>query len=159
MKELLEYFNIREIESIRHTTNLYDKAYYVVYRLFKDVQDKNGNSYLNHLVTVSSLVQSRKEKAVVLLRDVIGNTNLTDQSLFLLGFPETIVEAVLLLTRQSEENDEEFITRLINSNHKIALNVKKSYLETNLRFGDFSLEDKKFIEEYQKVKKKLEEIK
>lgn len=146
MEELLQYFNPIEIDIIKNTMNLYDKAYYIVYRLFHNVKDKSGKPYIQHLLTVSNQVGGKNEKVVALLHDTIEDTNFTDQSLLLLGFPLTVVEAVLLVTRKENESYEEFITRIIRSQNKIALKVQKADLENRLaltRISECPIEEQK----------------
>lgn len=52
-----------------------------------------------------------RRKIVALLHDIIEDTNVTASDLLDAGFPPTIVEAVLSVTRNEDESYEDFVIR------------------------------------------------
>lgn len=157
------YFNEIEIDVLKVTNNLYDKAYYIVRRAFLDKKDRGGNPYIEHLLYVSSQVSGKNAKVVALLHDIIEDTMITKEDLLWMNFPQSIVDSVLLVTKREEEIYEEFIERLIQSNNKDALMVKKADMEHNMdlsRIPMITEEDQKRVEKkykpnYQKIMNKL----
>ncbi len=144
MEHWKEYFTDIEIEILKKTNNLYDKAYYIVRRVFLNVKDKGGNPYLKHLLYVSNSVSGRNAKVIGLLHDIIEDTIITSEDLLLMNFPKNIVDSVLIVTRKSDESYDEFIERIIQSKNKDALMVKKSDIENNMdlsRIGTVSKQD------------------
>ena len=145
------------------TNNLYDKAYYIVRRVFLDKKDRGGSPYIEHLLYVSSQVSGKNAKVVALLHDIIEDTMITKEDLLWMNFPQSIVDSVLLVTKREEEIYEEFIERLIQSNNKDALMVKKANMEHNMDLSRIPMvteEDQKRVEKkykpnYQKIMNKL----
>ena len=61
--------------------------------------DKAGVAYIEHPIYVASLVQTKEEKAVALLHDVLEESPITVEELLIAGLPETVVTAVQVLTK------------------------------------------------------------
>lgn len=70
--------------------------------------DKNGAPYIEHPAAVASFVTTNEEKAVAWLHDVIEDTAITADDLLEMGFPQRIVDAVVLLTRTKEVSSEDY---------------------------------------------------
>ena len=146
MEHWKEYFTDIEIEILKKTNNLYDKAYYIVRRIFLNKKDKGGNPYLSHLLYVSNNVPGRNAKVVGLLHDIIEDTIITSEDLLLINFPENIVDSVLIVTRKNDESYDEFIERIIKSKNKVALMVKKVDIENNMDLSRIENVSKKDID-------------
>ena len=94
-----------------------------------------------------------------MLHDIVEDTIITEEDLLWMNFPQSIINSILLVTKKEEENYEEFIERLIQSNNKDALMVKKANMENNMDLSRIPIvteEDKKRVEKkykpnYQKV--------
>lgn len=167
MNHLELYFSVEEIKILKNTKNLYDKAYFMVSRIFKNVQDKGGNPYILHLIEVSKNVSTKKAKVVGLLHDILEDTPISEEDLFYLEFPKEIVTAISIVTRRKNESYEEFINRIILSNNVLALKVKRADMENNMdlsRIPSVTEKDKdrviyKYLPNYQKIIRKMEEKK
>jgi len=91
MTNLSEY----EINKIQAISDEYDKALYLVSILFKDIKDKAGEPYINHLIRVSVSVKIRNTKIAALLHDTVEDTDdMTFDSLKELGFSNEVIELV-----------------------------------------------------------------
>ncbi len=159
MEHWEKYFTEIEMDILKATNNLYDKAYYIVRRVFLNTKDRGENPYLEHLLYVSDHVSGKNAKVVALLHDIVEDTIITEEDLLWMNFPQSIINSILLVTKKEEENYEEFIERLIQSNNKDALMVKKADMENNMDLSRIPIvteEDKKRVEKkykpnYQKV--------
>ncbi|MBQ9000168.1 MAG: GTP pyrophosphokinase [Clostridium sp.] len=116
-----EYLKIEEI------------ALRLISEYHKDMVDKGGNPYINHLKSVSNNCLSYESKIIALLHDIIEDTSCTKDILLKNDIPEFVVEGVLIVTRQNNETYNEFIERIINSNNKYAIEVKYNDLKDNCR--------------------------
>ncbi|MCW6665483.1 GTP pyrophosphokinase [Aerococcaceae bacterium NML191219] len=74
--------------------------------------DKAGKDYIEHPIYVSSLVDSPEAKAVALLHDVLEDSDFTAEDLLVAGLPREIVEAVEILTKQSGESYDEYLSKI-----------------------------------------------
>ena len=122
--------------------------------------DRGGNPYVLHLIQVMMNVETLKEKIVAVLHDVIEDTNTTADDLYIAGFSEEIVKAVLALTKYEGE------TR-ISAAHRAAANriacaVKLADVAHNMDLSRLVVITDKDVErqrEYEQVKEILEEAK
>jgi len=146
-------------------SNPLNKALIIVNCLFKNKCDKIGAPYVEHLYYVSNNVDTVDEKTVGLLHDVIEDTDITACDLRELGFKENVINSVKLLTRDKQIPYQTYIDNIINSNDKIALNVKIEDMKHNMkkdRMEKLSKEtceklNKKYSEAYIKLIRKKEE--
>ena len=73
--------------------------------------DKSGEPYFAHVVRVSHDCETDEQRMVGMLHDLLEDTDVTAQQLLDEGFPPTIVDAVVALTRRADETYEKFIRR------------------------------------------------
>ena len=92
--------------------------------------DKSGAVYIFHPIRVAELCTTEEEKIVALLHDTIEDTSVIAEYLLEQGFPRTIVDAVLGVTRRDDETYEEFVRRA--SLNPISKQVKIHDLEDNM---------------------------
>lgn len=159
MNNLLKYFNKQELEFIKKIEDTYVKAYYIVERVFRDVVDKGGKPYLNHLYYVANHLDTIEEKAVGLLHDTIEDTEINEQDLREVGFNDKVLDALLLVTKQADETYPQFIDRILNSNNMIAIKVKKADMENNMDLSrisnptikDYHRREKKYAPQYKRI--------
>lgn len=83
-----------------------------------------------HPIRVSERCNTVEEKIVALLHDVIEDTEITPTTLLSEGFPEHIVKAILSVTKQENENYDDFVKRC--SANSIGKVVKIHDLEDNM---------------------------
>lgn len=152
------------ITLIKREDDLLNKAIILVNDLFKNVTDKQGKPYIEHLYYVSNNLENYEEKIVGMLHDVIEDTYVDEDLLLTFGFPKNIVNSVLLLTRNKEISYDEYIENIIKSNDLIALKVKKADMMHNMNKERLdALEEnirkkleKKYTNNYKKIVNNLE---
>ena len=110
----------------------FSRAIRLIEKLYRHQKDKSGYPALDHLYSVSNnCPNTGDEKIVALLHDVLEDTSLTYTDLRLLGFSKDIVDTIYILTRQPNEDYKSYIHRIIASNNKVALEVKKQDMLNN----------------------------
>ena len=137
----------------------------IVKKYFEGKVDKGGNPYIVHLEYVSSFGRNEKEKIIGLLHDILEDTLLTKKDLLNMGFSQEIVDTVFLLTHSKSISYNEYIDRIIQSNNKVAMYIKKIDMENNMdltRLTNTTEKDVKRVNEkykpnYMKIVKALEE--
>ena len=164
MNNLKKYFDEKEMNELKKI-DMYSKAKIIVNKLFENIKDKGNNPYLDHLYYVSNNLDDLNMKIVGLLHDILEDTEINENDLKEIGFTDKIIEAILLLTRRDETYNE-FIDRIISSNNKIALYVKKIDLENNMDLArikkptteDYERLNNKYKPQYNKIIKKIKEM-
>ena len=110
--------------------NLIDTALAIALRAHTGIVDKAGQPYILHPIRIMLKMHSDEEKATALLHDVIEDSNITADDLRAEGIPETVIRAVLALTKQDNETYTAFVLRA--KQHPIARKVKIADIEDNL---------------------------
>lgn len=132
--------------------NKYELALKIATEAHKGQVDKAGVPYINHPLTVASLVDTEEEKVVALLHDTIEDTNITEQDLLNYGFSNKIVEAVKLLTHNKNVPYMVYVAKI--KDNELARKVKIADLTHNSdlsRLKEITEKDKKRYEKYQKA--------
>lgn len=130
-------------KNIIKNSNLIEKALLIATKAHNGQVDKSGSAYISHPIRVSNRCNTEEERIVALLHDTIEDTWVTPEYLLSEGFPATIVEAVLSVTRNENESYEDFILRS-KQNH-IGKQVKIHDLEDNMDITRLSfLTEKRF---------------
>lgn len=93
---------------------LLERALEIATKAHKGQVDKSGAVYIFHPIRVAELCTTEEEKIVALLHDTIEDTSVTAEYLLEQGFPRTIVDAVLGVTRRDDETYEEFVRRAVS---------------------------------------------
>ncbi|MEZ4339042.1 MAG: FAD-dependent oxidoreductase [Sandaracinaceae bacterium] len=91
--------------------------------------DKGGAPYIEHPLRLMLKAETREEKMVAVLHDVIEDSTWTLDALAREGFSERVIEALDKLTRRSAETYEGFIERIAED--PLARRVKLLDLEDN----------------------------
>ena len=163
---LKSYFDELEYENLKQNNDLLFKTLELVLRVFDDKVDKGGLPYFNHLFKVYGGVSSYEEKIIALLHDIVEDTNITYDDLKEFGYDNNIIDALKILTKNKGEYYPDYIERIINSNNKLALDVKLSDLKHNMDItriknptvNDYERISKRYEPAYLKIKNKLEEM-
>lgn len=164
MNHFLNYFTEAEYRRLKTTDDMYEKAQKIVERTFQGKRDKSGESYLLHLYFVSDHVDTKEEKIVGLLHDILEDTEITEFDLEEVEFSDEIITSVQLLTRNKTESYSDYIDRIINSNNLTALKVKLVDMENNMDLSridnptkkDYERNEKKYKPQYKKLIKVIE---
>lgn len=113
-----------------NTNELLDMALTIATKAHEGQTDKAGAPYIFHPIRVANRCLTDEEKIVALLHDVIEDSKTSASDLLAKGFPRTIVDAVLSVTRNEDESYDEFIKR--SRLNPIGRQVKIHDLEDNL---------------------------
>lgn len=115
--------------------------------------DIGGHSYVEHPKYVANSVDCLEQKIVAWLHDVLEDTELTEKDLRRLGFTESIIHSVRLLTKNKSINYEEYLWILKQDRN--AREVKLVDLAHNIdtsRLGrELKERDKKRLEKYKQA--------
>jgi (p)ppGpp synthase/HD superfamily hydrolase len=107
------------------------RAVEIAFEAHKDQKDKNGEPYVGHVFRVMSMGRTEEEKICGALHDVVEDTGWTFDDLRKEGFSKIIVEALVCLTKISDDEDYgEFIDRI--AKNRLAINVKLNDLADNM---------------------------
>lgn len=122
---IFEYTMTKEENAI-----LLDKAANICVSKHAGQRDKMGCAYFQHPMRVAMRCATDEEKMTALLHDTIEDTDVTPEYLLEEGFPETVVEAILSVTKRPGENYEDFVARA--KQNPIGRVVKLHDLQDNL---------------------------
>ena len=145
-------------KNIIKNSDLIEKALLIATKAHNGQVDKSGSAYISHPIRVSNRCNTEEERIVALLHDTIEDTWVTPEYLLSEGFPATIVEAVLSVTRNENESYEDFILRS-KQNH-IGKQVKIHDLEDNMditRLPSLTEKDFKRLNKYLSAYRALKE--
>ena len=139
MNGLLKYFNKEELEHLK-TMDLYSKSEVLVRRLFEGKTDKEGKTYVNHLLRVSEKMTSIDGKVAGLLHDVVEDIEgVSFEDLSRLGIPDNIIEALELVTKESTTKNLTKQQKLQKYNGEIDKIIEsKNLLALGLKIADMS---------------------
>lgn len=142
----------------KYTFNkLYETSLKLVYKYHKDMVDKGGNPYIEHLLYVSNNCNTYESKIAGLLHDILEDTECSEYTLLSQGIPTDVVEAIKLLTKKDSEKYNDYIERLINSENNIALEVKLSDLSHNMDLSRLKVVTEKDLNRVEKRYKPTKE--
>lgn len=109
---------------------LLDKAAVICVTKHAGQRDKMGSAYFQHPMRVAMRCGNDEEKMVALLHDTIEDTDVTVEYLLAEGFPQSIVDGVLSVTKCKGESYEDFVARA--RQNALGRAVKIHDLEDNL---------------------------
>ena len=141
-----------------NTSTLLEKALKISTDAHLYQVDKAGVPYIFHPIRVSNRCSTDDERIVALLHDTIEDTEVTAEYLLMEGFPRNIVDAILSVTRNEDENYEDFIKR--SRLNPIGRQVKLHDLEDNMditRLNELTEKDLYRLNKYIKAYKYLKE--
>jgi (p)ppGpp synthase/HD superfamily hydrolase len=112
--------------------------------------DKAGQPYIAHPEFVASQVTGDEAKAVAWLHDVIEDTSVTVNDLRAEGLPESVIEAVAILTKGDNESYETYLERV--AANPLTKSVKLADLKHNLDTSRLKVIDNKAKARLEKYK-------
>ena len=119
--------------------------------------DKAGNDYIGHSLRVMAMGKTTDEKIVGVLHDVVEDTDWTFERLAAEGFSEEVLDALLCVTKLSEDEPyDKFIARV--KTNPLAVVVKLNDLSDNMdirRLPYISDKDVKRLKKYLRAYKQL----
>ena len=120
--------------------------------------DKSGETYILHPLRLMQEVETREEKIVALLHDVVEDSERTFEDLEE-EFSEEIISAVKCMTKKDGESYSEFIQKA--KQNDIAREVKKADIRDNLnieRLDELEDADLQRIKKYHRSLNELKQI-
>lgn len=132
------------------------EALYFAYMAHKNQKDKAGKPYILHPMYVALQVDTKEEKIVALLHDVVEDTSISIEEIENI-FGKDIANAVDVLTHKNKENYFKYISKI--KNNPIAVKVKLADLKNNMdlsRLKNPTEKDFLRLEKYKKAKFILE---
>lgn len=139
-------------------TPLTKKALKLAYTAHAGQVDKAGMPYIFHPYEVALQVQTEEEVCAALLHDVVEDTDWTMEDLRAAGFPETVLEAVQLLTHDPAVPYLDYVRALCGNPTAVA--VKRADLHHNserTRFDADSPDIEKRLQKYAAAEAVLDE--
>ena len=133
---------------------MFELALSIAKKAHEEQYDKAGVAYIKHPLFVASLVDTKEEKAVALLHDVLEDSPYTAEELILAGLPETVVTAVQVLTKKKGQDYQQYL-ELVKSN-PIARCVKLADLKHNSDLSRLATITEKDMERFEKYKKAID---
>ena len=116
--------------SNERSAELLDKAALICVTKHAGQRDKMGCASFQHPMRVAMRCRTDEEKIVALLHDTIEDTDVTPEYLIAEGFPQTVVDGILSVTKRVGESYEDFVVRA--KQNPLGRVVKLHDLEDNL---------------------------
>ncbi len=116
--------------SFEDFTGLYERALSIATGAHRGQKDKAGEDYIEHPKAVALRCKTDEGKIAALLHDTIEDTYVTADYLRNMGFPEHIVHAVVLVTKDYDDPDYNYISYLKN--------IKEDPIACEVKMADFS---------------------
>lgn len=134
-------------------TSLTRLALKVSFEAHKDQVDHSGTPYVYHPYHLAEQMTDETTTCIALLHDVVEDTDITLVQLREMGFPDIVVEAVGVLTREHGVPYQEYIKRV--KNNPLARIVKLADLEHNSdmsRLQEIDERSKSLAKRYEKAR-------
>lgn len=109
---------------------LLDKAALICITKHAGQRDKAGCAYFQHPMRVAMRCVTDEQRMVAILHDIIEDTDITAEHLLTEGFPQSVVDGILSVTKREGESYEDFVARA--KQNPIGRVVKLYDLEDNL---------------------------
>lgn len=121
--------------------------------------DKGGETYILHPLRLMGQANTKEERIVALLHDVVEDSSYTLDDLRKQGFSDSVIDALECLTKKEGEDYDDFIERI--SRNQLATRVKILDMRDNSdlsRLKSISSEDRERAAKYNRSIAKLEAI-
>lgn len=133
-------------------TDLTKKAIRLCFEAHKNQVDKSGLPYVFHPFHLAEQMKDELSTVAALLHDVVEDTSYTLEDLRKMGFPEAVLDALVLLTHEDNIPYLDYVARL--KSNPIAREVKLADLRHNsdlTRLNHVDDRAMKRVEKYQKA--------
>lgn len=133
-------------------TDLTKKAIRLCFEAHKNQVDKSGLPYVLHPFHLAEQMKDELSTVAALLHDVVEDTSYTLEDLCKMGFPEAVLDALVLLTHEDNIPYLDYVARL--KSNPIARAVKLADLRHNsdlTRLNHVDDRAMKRVEKYQKA--------
>jgi (p)ppGpp synthase/HD superfamily hydrolase len=109
---------------------LIEKSLHIALQAYAGKTDKAGREYILHPLRVMAKMKTDLERSAALLHDVIEDSDITAEQLLAEGIPVEVVEAIQYLSRNENEDYQEFVAR--TKKNKLAATIKIADIEDNI---------------------------
>lgn len=134
-------------------TNLTKKAMKLCFEAHKDQTDKSGMPYVFHPFHLAEQMTDEETTVAALLHDVVEDTAYTLEDLRVMGFPESVLAAIGLMTHDDGTSYLEYVARL--KGNPIARTVKLADLVHNSDLSRLNVIDAKALERIETYRKAI----
>lgn len=131
-------------------TDLTKKAMKLSFEAHKDQLDKSGIPYVYHPFHLAEQMNTEETVVVALLHDVVEDTEYTIQDMIEMGFPQSVTDALTLMTHSKNVPYLEYVVKL--KENPIAREVKIADLRHNSDVSRLDTVDEKAIARIEKYK-------
>lgn len=135
-------------------TPLSKKAMKLCFEAHKDQVDKSGLPYVFHPFHLAEQMITEETTIVALLHDVVEDTHFTLEDISAMGFPESVTNALALLTHDDAVPYMEYVAAI--RNNPIAKAVKLADLQHNSDLTRLDLVDAKALQRVEKYRIAIE---
>ena len=134
-------------------TDLTKQAMKLCFEAHKNQKDKSGMPYVFHPFHLAEQMTDELTTVAALLHDVVEDTDYTFEDLRDMGYPEKVLEALMLLTHDDATPYLAYVERL--KENPIARAVKLADLRHNSDLSRLVHVDQKALERVEKYKKAI----
>ena len=134
-------------------TDLTKQAMKLCFEAHKNQKDKSGMPYVFHPFHLAEQMTDELTTVAALLHDVVEDTDYTFEDLRDMGYPEKVLEALMLLTHDDATPYLAYVERL--KENPIASAVKLADLRHNSDLSRLDHVDQKALERVEKYKKAI----
>ncbi len=135
-------------------TPLTKKAMQLCFDSHKEQVDKSGMPYIFHPLILAEQMDTEETTIVALLHDVVEDTHITLEDLRSMGFGETVLEAINLMTHEKGVPYMEYVAAI--KKNPIARQVKIADLRHNSTLSRLDSVGQKDLERVAKYNKALD---
>ena len=134
-------------------TQMTKKALKLSFEAHQNQVDKSGMPYVFHPFHLAEQMEDENTTIVALLHDVVEDTDIGFDELYKMGFSQTVIEALKLLTHDNNEPYEDYINMI--KKNEIAKAVKLADLRHNSDLTRLDNVDEKALKRAEKYKKSI----
>ncbi len=134
-------------------TELTKKALKLSFEAHKEQIDKSGMPYVFHPFHLAEQMDTEEKVIVALLHDVVEDTDYSLKDLENMGFPESVIHALALLTHERGVPYMDYVARI--KENPIARAVKLADLRHNSDLSRLDFVDEKAVQRAEKYKKAI----
>ena len=129
-------------------TDLTKKALKLSFEAHKNQVDKSGIPYVYHPFHLAEQMKTEETVIVALLHDVVEDTDYTLEDIRAMGFPDSVVEALALLTHDKSVPYMDYVAKI--KENPIAKAVKLADLKHNSDLSRLDIIDEKALKRVEK---------
>lgn len=129
------------------------KALKLSFEAHKEQTDKSGMPYVYHPFHLAEQMDTEETVIVALLHDVVEDTDYTLKDIADMGFPQTVIDALALMTHDKTVPYMDYVAKI--KENPIATTVKLADLRHNSDISRLDIVDDKAIQRIQKYEKAI----